>query len=142
MKNKEEEDKNIQGVNHPSHYSHRSGLDAIVWIDRYGMDFETGNCFKYLFRCGLKPGESEAKDTEKAKWYFRHESYKVKRTSCMLTWIEAKRRVYDRLAVAFGPPGKKDDGTEDWTVGGCDMPGAIETLNGFMDVEYYPEYQI
>lgn len=132
----------IEGVNHPGHYSHKSGFDAIVWIDRYGMDFETGNCFKYLFRCGSKPGEPIVKDIEKAKWYFRHEAHRVKRTSCMLTWLEAKRRVYDRLAVAFGPPGKKDDGTEDWTKGGCDMAGVIEILNDFMDVEYDPEYQI
>ena len=119
------------GVNHPKHYKHRSGFDAIVWIDRYSMDFETGSCFKYLFRCGSKDGESLEKDQEKALWYFIHESERFAENT-LITWEEAKQKVFNVLAMAFGPPGRKMDengnAIEDWSKGGCDMPEAIEFL--------------
>ena len=123
--------KPIEFVNHPAHYFHRSGYDAIVWIDRYNMDFCTGNCFKYLFRRGLKPGESMTKDEEKAKWYFLHEALHYSESS-LLTWDEAKKKVSEKLIQAFGPSGRKLDSngnpTNDWTKGGCDMPEAIEFI--------------
>ena len=59
-------DEEYRQVNHPSHYRHKSGFDAIHWIDMYQMDFATGCIFKYLFRRGLKTGESKEKDEEKA----------------------------------------------------------------------------
>lgn len=121
----------VEFVNHPAHYFHRSGYDAIVWIDRYNMDFCTGNCFKYLFRRGLKPGESMTKDEEKAKWYFLHEALHYSESS-LLTWDEAKKKASEKLIQAFGPSGRKPDSngnpTNDWTKGGCDMPEAIEFI--------------
>ena len=120
------------GVNHPSHYKHKSGLDAIVWIDRYNMDFSVGSCFKYLFRCGLKEGEPLDKDHEKAIWYFVHAARKCADGSSLLTWEDAKRKVFEKLSFAFGPPGRMLDENgqtvPDWTKGGCDMPDAVEFL--------------
>ena len=121
----------IEKVNHPSHYAHTSGYDAIEWIDRFALDFCMGNCFKYLFRRGLKSGESSEKDEAKAKWYFLHEAIKFSEDTTM-TWEDAKKKVFDKLSHAFGPPGRKlgEDGNpiEDWTKGGCNMPLAIEFL--------------
>ena len=130
---KDDEPKPVESVNHPAHYSHRSGYDAIVWIDRFKMDFCVGNCFKYLFRRGLKPGESFEQDGEKAKWYFRHEverfsSYFSWTDKRLFDWEKAKRMVAQKLLDAFGPPGKLEDGSPDWNVGGCDMPEAVEFL--------------
>lgn len=114
-------------VNHPKHYRHRSGMDAIVWIDRYRMDFCEGNCFKYIFRRGEKTGETTTDDEEKAKWYFRHKAMKLAETS-LVTWEDAKLLVFNKLSHAFGPAGKNRDGSPDWSVGGCDMPEAVEFL--------------
>ena len=114
-------------VNHPKHYRHKSGLDAIVWIDRYGMDFCEGNCFKYLFRRGEKTGETVFDDEQKAKWYFRHKALELAECS-LLTWEDAKLKVFTKLSHAFGPAGKLPDGSPDWSKGGCDMPEAIEFL--------------
>lgn len=118
---------NSSKVNHPKHYRHKSGLDAIVWIDRYRMDFCEGNCFKYIFRRGEKIGETTSDDEEKAKWYFRHKAMELAESS-LVTWEEAKQRVFEKLSHAFGPAGKSRDGSPDWSVGGCDMPEAVEFL--------------
>jgi len=120
-------DENFNKVNHPKHYRHRSGLDAIVWIDRYKMDFCEGNCFKYLFRRGEKTGESVFDDEQKAKWYFKHKAIELAECS-LLTWDDAKKKVFDKLSHAFGPAGKLPDGSPDWSKGGCDMPEAIEFM--------------
>lgn len=114
-------------VNHPKHYRHKSGLDAIVWIDRYKLDFCEGNCFKYLFREGEKAGQPLEQDEEKAKWYFKHKAIELSECS-QLTWDDAKKKVFDKLSHAFGHPGKLPDGSPDWSKGGCDMPEAIEFL--------------
>ena len=114
-------------VNHPKHYRHRSGLDAIVWIDRYKLDFCEGNCFKYLFRRGEKIGESTEKDEEKAKWYFKHKVLQLSEHS-FLTWDDAKKKVFDKLSHAFGPAGKLPNGNPDWSKGGCDLPEAIKFM--------------
>lgn len=119
-------DKPVNKIDHPKHYKHRSGLDAIVWIDRYKMDFSTGNCFKYLFRRGEKSGETLEEDEGKAKWYFEHEVSICAKRAC--SWVAARREVADVLIEAFGPPGKLEDGSPDWSVGGCDMPEVVEFI--------------
>lgn len=52
----------------PSHYrSHPSGIECIQITEHY--DFCIGNAIKYLWRNGLKGGESSADDLKKAIWY-------------------------------------------------------------------------
>lgn len=53
-------------VNHPSHYN--SGrYEVIDFIEDYGLDFHTGNIYKYLLRAGKK--DSFEVDMLKAMWY-------------------------------------------------------------------------
>ena len=59
-------------VNHPSHYtSHPSGVECIQITEHYG--FCIGHCIKYLWRSGLKEGNSDIQDLEKAMWYLKRE---------------------------------------------------------------------
>lgn len=59
-------------VNHPKHYnSHPSGIECIT-IARH-HNFNIGSVFKYLWRQGLKPGESSITDLNKAIWFLRDE---------------------------------------------------------------------
>ena len=67
-------DKPIKGhslndaVNRPSHYTaHPSGIECIQVTEH--MDFLTGNIFKYVWRAGLKSGNSKLTDLKKARWY-------------------------------------------------------------------------
>ena len=55
-------------INHPSHYcQHPSKIECIEIAKHH--DFCIGNAIKYIWRCGLKSNESEAKDLKKAIWY-------------------------------------------------------------------------
>lgn len=59
-------------VNHPSHYiSDPSGIECIQ-ITRY-RNFNIGNAIKYLWRAGLKDGNSDIQDLQKAVWYIQDE---------------------------------------------------------------------
>ena len=55
-------------INKPKHYnSHPSGIECIDIVKHH--DFCTGNAIKYLWRQGLKDGESSVKDLKKAAYY-------------------------------------------------------------------------
>jgi hypothetical protein len=55
-------------VNHPKHYtSHPSGIECIDIVEHH--DFCIGNAIKYLWRAGLKDGNSDVEDLRKAIWY-------------------------------------------------------------------------
>jgi Protein of unknwon function (DUF3310) len=70
-------------VDHPKHYnSHPSGIECIE-ITRH-HDFLVGSVFKYLWREGLKEGESSLDDLKKARWYLED---KIKQVEAQ----EAKR---------------------------------------------------
>lgn len=63
-------------VNHPSHYTWLKELCGIEVIDiTRHMDFDTGNCIKYLLRAGHKSEsgysnkQKELEDLMKAAWY-------------------------------------------------------------------------
>ena len=56
-------------VNHPTHYSHPSGVECIDVVEHMG--FNLGNAMKYIWRCDLKRDAVE--DLEKAKWYIERE---------------------------------------------------------------------
>jgi hypothetical protein len=66
------EDKNMQddNVNKPKHYNnHPSGIECIDIAKHH--DFCIGNAIKYLWRAGLKDGNSEIQDLKKAIWYIQ-----------------------------------------------------------------------
>lgn len=59
-------------VNHPKHYtSDPSGIECIQ-ITRH-RNFNIGNAIKYLWRAGLKDGNSDIQDLQKAVWYIQDE---------------------------------------------------------------------
>lgn len=64
-------------VNHPSHYiSDPSGIECIQ-ITRH-RNFNIGNAIKYLWRAGLKDGNSDIQDLQKAVWYIQDEIKRIK----------------------------------------------------------------
>lgn len=65
----------MEKVNHPAHYNiagRKECIDEIV--EKYGVTvagiFCLTNAYKYLYRVGMKAGESQAVDIAKARWYF------------------------------------------------------------------------
>lgn len=63
-------------VNHPSHYTeHPSGVECIQITEH--MNFCLGNAMKYIWRAGLKDGQSAAKDLKKARWYIDRELKRI-----------------------------------------------------------------
>ena len=59
-------------VNHPAHYtSHPSGIECIQVTEHF--NFCIGNAIKYLWRNGLKDGNSNIQDLKKAIWYINRE---------------------------------------------------------------------
>lgn len=64
-------------VHHPKHYNlNPSGVEAIDVIEH--MTFNVGTAIKYLWRCGLKDGEPQLRDLEKASWYIAREISRIK----------------------------------------------------------------
>jgi hypothetical protein len=59
-------------VNHPAHY-HADTIEAINVIEAWRLNFNRGNCVKYLSRAGLKDPARELEDLEKALWYLKRE---------------------------------------------------------------------
>lgn len=73
-------------VNHPDHYtSDPSGVECIQ-ITRH-RNFNIGNAFKYLWRCGLKLSgrlsnkEKQIQDLRKAVWYIEDEIKRLGETA-------------------------------------------------------------
>ena len=58
-------------VDHPSHYTHPSGIECIQVVRH--MNFNLGNAIKYIWRCGSKAGANEIEDLKKAAWYINDE---------------------------------------------------------------------
>jgi hypothetical protein len=61
----------MEKIDHPEHYQHPTGVEAIDIIEHY--NFNIGNAIKYLWRAGLKPDEPVEDDLRKAKWYIDRE---------------------------------------------------------------------
>lgn len=58
-------------INHPPHYTnHPSGVECIQIVEH--MNFCLGNAMKYIWRAGLKNGDS-TEDLKKAVWYLNRE---------------------------------------------------------------------
>jgi hypothetical protein len=59
-------------INHPKHYnSHPSGIECIVIAEHH--NFSIGSALKYLWRQGLKEGNSPISELKKAAWYIQRE---------------------------------------------------------------------
>lgn len=66
-------------VNHPKHYtSDPSGVECIE-ITRH-RNFNIGNAIKYLWRAGLKDGNGDIQDLQKAIWYIQDEINRLQQT--------------------------------------------------------------
>ena len=66
-----------ENVNHPKHYNeHPAGIECIDVVRH--MNFNLGNVIKYVWRAGLKEGNSNIQDLEKAKWYLENEIDRIK----------------------------------------------------------------
>lgn len=57
-------------VNHPSHYN-QGKYEVIDVIEDWNLNFNLGNCIKYIARCDFKGKPIE--DLEKAEFYLKHE---------------------------------------------------------------------
>lgn len=57
-------------VNHPTHYK-GNNLEAIDVIEDFNLNFNLGNCLKYVLRSGKKSNSIE--DLNKAIWYLQRE---------------------------------------------------------------------
>lgn len=61
-------------VNHPKHYnSHPSGIEIIDIVEH--MDFNLGNAFKYISRCGMK--DDSIQEMKKSIWYIKREIKRI-----------------------------------------------------------------
>lgn len=70
--NREEENQ----VDHPSHYNKEGKKECIdEMVDKYGIEDVVKWCIitadKYLYRAGLKSGNSSEQDLKKAEWYLK-----------------------------------------------------------------------
>lgn len=72
-------DKVNEQVNHPKHYnSHPSGIECIDIVRHH--NFNVGNVIKYLWRQGLKEGNSDLQELKKASWYLNDEINRISKT--------------------------------------------------------------
>jgi len=66
----------IDAIN-PKHYaSHPSGIECIEIVQHH--NFNIGNAIKYLWRLGMKDGNDEIQELEKAKRYIEFEIERMK----------------------------------------------------------------
>jgi len=74
-----EEMQEPERVNHPAHY-HADTIEAIEVIEAWSLNFNRGNCVKYLSRAGLKDPTREIEDLKKALWYLKREIERLDRS--------------------------------------------------------------
>ena len=67
-------------INHPKHYGgEENPYEAIKIIEALNLNFNLGNCLKYICRLGKKPSgslsndEKTLEDLKKAAWYMQRE---------------------------------------------------------------------
>lgn len=67
-------------INHPAHYGGEDNpYEAIKVIEAWDLDFNLGNCLKYISRLGkkddsnLSKDEKTLEDLQKAAWYLQRE---------------------------------------------------------------------
>jgi hypothetical protein len=67
-------------INHPAHYGGDTVYEAIKVIENWGLNFNLGNCVKYISRAGRKVPTKDGliEDLEKARWYLDREIKNLK----------------------------------------------------------------
>lgn len=59
-------------VNHPEHYK-AGGIETIDFIEAKNLNYNLGNCVKYISRAGKKDPAKYMQDLMKAAWYLNRE---------------------------------------------------------------------
>ena len=59
-------------IEHPDYYN-ADGIEVVKVISAFGLNFNTGNCIKYVCRSGHKPGADRITDLRKAVFYLNLE---------------------------------------------------------------------
>ena len=59
-------------IEHPDYYN-AGGIEVVKVISAFGLNFNTGNCIKYVCRSGHKPGADRITDLRKAVFYLNLE---------------------------------------------------------------------
>ena len=67
-------------INSPSHYQSETGLEVIEVIEAFKLNFNLGNCIKYILRAGKKEHSFVVLDLEKAEYYLKREIAKLKKS--------------------------------------------------------------
>jgi len=72
----------VEQVNHPSHYNKPGHRECIEEMRDLFGDYDVGiwcyiTAYKYLYRAGLKDGNSKQQDYDKALWYYRYADAKL-----------------------------------------------------------------
>jgi Protein of unknwon function (DUF3310) len=65
-------------VNHPDHYK-QGGIETIDAIESWKLNYNLGNCVKYISRAGKKNPDKVIEDLEKARWYLDREISNLKK---------------------------------------------------------------
>lgn len=99
-------------INHPSHYL-KNGRECIdVMIEKFGKEAVINFCecneFKYLWRAGLKEGNSAEQDRAKAEWY-RKKAEELRSGIAQEVAIAAKA-LADQLTEVFNGFNEDDRG--------------------------------
>lgn len=81
-------------VDHPSHYQHPSGVEAIDICEHLG--FNLGNAYEHLARAGKKGDRAE--DLRKAAWYLRREADRIQGVRILNLVVNAAERVLEHGA--------------------------------------------
>ena len=67
-----------EAVDHPNHYN-IGGIEAIDFIESWGLNFSLGNAIKYIARAPYKNDEIE--DLKKARWYIDREIQRLEKNT-------------------------------------------------------------
>lgn len=63
----------VDMVNHPPHYAEGWSNGAELIDITENLNFNRGNCVKYVARAGSKSEDTELEDLKKARWYLERE---------------------------------------------------------------------
>lgn len=69
-----------EAVDHPAHYGGKDDpYEAVKVIEAWGLNFNLGNCVKYINRRMRKPSTDMLEDLKKAMWYLNREIENTKK---------------------------------------------------------------
>lgn len=89
-------------VNHPSHYNKPGHKECIEEMRDLFGDYEVGiwcyiTAYKYLYRAGLKDGNSKQQDYDKALWYYKYADTKLTEHGSSMLQTDIKSKVAELL---------------------------------------------